>query len=96
MVFLSLAAPNDVEAHSASAGGAAPGDVYDLYNPWDGTHVGWFTNIYNKEKDTISIVYRFMRLFFVGRKESATFGANVAAQYNVSIINIIASVSRKH
>lgn len=44
MVFLSLSAPNDVEAHIAAVGGAAPGDVYDLYNPWDATHVGWFTH----------------------------------------------------
>lgn len=44
MIFLSLSAPKDVEAHIAAVGGAAPGDVYDLYNPWDGTHVGWFTH----------------------------------------------------
>ena len=44
MVFLSLSAPKDVEAHIAAVGGAAPGDVYDLYNPWDATHVGWFTH----------------------------------------------------
>lgn len=44
MVFLSLSAPKDVEAHSASAGGGTEGYVYDLYNPWDATHVGWFTH----------------------------------------------------
>lgn len=44
MVFLSLAAPKDVEAHIAAVGQAPPGYVYDLYNPWDGTHVGWFTH----------------------------------------------------
>lgn len=44
MVFLSLATPKDVEAHSASAGGGTEGYVYDLYNPWDATHVGWFTH----------------------------------------------------
>lgn len=44
MIFLSLSAPKDVEAHSASAGGGTEGYVYDLYNPWDATHVGWFTH----------------------------------------------------
>ena len=44
MVFLSLSAPKDVEAHIAAVGQAPPGYVYDLYNPWDGTHVGWFTH----------------------------------------------------
>lgn len=44
MIFLSLAAPNDVEAHSADMGGRTEGYVYDLYTPWDGTHVGWFTH----------------------------------------------------
>lgn len=44
MVFLSLAAPKDVEAHIGAVGQAPPGYVYDLYNPWDGTHVGWFTH----------------------------------------------------
>lgn len=44
MVFLSLAAPNDAEAHIEAVGQAPPGYVYDLYNPWDGTHVGWFTH----------------------------------------------------
>lgn len=44
MVFLSLSAPKDVEAHSASTGGGTEGYVYDLYNPWDATHVGWFTH----------------------------------------------------
>lgn len=44
MVFLSLAAPKDVEAHSASAGGGTDAYVYDLYNPWDATRVGWFTH----------------------------------------------------
>lgn len=44
MVFLSLAAPKDVEAHSASTGGGTDAYVYDLYNPWDATHVGWFTH----------------------------------------------------
>lgn len=44
MVFLSLAAPKDVEAHIEAVGQAPPGYVYDLYNPWDGTHVGWFTH----------------------------------------------------
>ena len=44
MIFLSLAAPKDVEAHSASTGGGTEGYVYDLYNPWDATHVGWFTH----------------------------------------------------
>ncbi len=44
MVFLSLTAPKDVEAHSASTGGGTEGYVYDLYNPWDATHVGWFTH----------------------------------------------------
>lgn len=44
MIFLSLSAPKDVEAHIAAVGQAPPGYVYDLYNPWDGTHVGWFTH----------------------------------------------------
>lgn len=44
MVFLSLSAPKDVEAHIAAVGGAPPGYVYDAYNPWDTTHVGWFTH----------------------------------------------------
>lgn len=44
MVFLSLSAPKDVEAHIAAVGGAPPGYVYDAYNPWDATHVGWFTH----------------------------------------------------
>lgn len=44
IIFLSLSAPKDVEAHSASAGGGTEGYVYDLYNPWDATHVGWFTH----------------------------------------------------
>ena len=44
MIFLSLSAPKDVEAHSASTGGGTEGYVYDLYNPWDATHVGWFTH----------------------------------------------------
>ena len=44
MVFLSLAAPKDVEAHIEAVGQAPPGYVYDLYNPWDATHVGWFTH----------------------------------------------------
>lgn len=45
IVFLSMVSPPEsVEAHIAAVGGAAPGDVYDLYNPWDGTHVGWFTH----------------------------------------------------
>ena len=44
MIFLSLAAPKDVEAHSASTGGRTEATVYDLYTPWDGTHVGWFTH----------------------------------------------------
>ena len=44
MVFLSLSAPNDVEAHNAVVGQAPPGYVYDGSNPWDGTHVGWFTH----------------------------------------------------
>lgn len=44
MVFLSLSAPKDVEAHIEAVGQAPPGYVYDLYNPWDATHVGWFTH----------------------------------------------------
>lgn len=44
MVFLSLSAPKDVEAHIAAVGQAPPGYVYDAYNPWDATHVGWFTH----------------------------------------------------
>lgn len=44
MVFLSLSAPKDVEAHIEAVGQTPPGYVYDLYNPWDGTHVGWFTH----------------------------------------------------
>lgn len=44
MIFLSLSAPKDVEAHIAAVEQAPPGYVYDLYNPWDGTHVGWFTH----------------------------------------------------
>lgn len=44
MVFLSLSAPKDVEAHIAAVGQAPPGYVYDGSNPWDGTHVGWFTH----------------------------------------------------
>ena len=44
LVFLSLAAPKDVEAHIAAVGQAPPGYVYDLYNPWDATNVGWFTH----------------------------------------------------
>ena len=36
--------PESVEAHIEAVGQAPPGYVYDLYNPWDGTHVGWFTH----------------------------------------------------
>lgn len=44
MIFLSLSAPKDVEAHSADMGGRTEAYVYDLYSPWDATHVGWFTH----------------------------------------------------
>ena len=44
IVFLSLNAPKDVEAHSADMGGRTEAYVYDLYSPWDATHVGWFTH----------------------------------------------------
>ena len=44
IVFISLVSPSTAEAHIPAVGGAAPGDVYDLYSPWDATHVGWFTH----------------------------------------------------
>ena len=45
IVFLSMVSPPEsVEAHIEAVGQAPPGYVYDLYNPWDGTHVGWFTH----------------------------------------------------
>ena len=44
IVFLSLNAPKNVEAHSADMGGRTEGYVYDLYTPWDSTYVGWFTH----------------------------------------------------
>ena len=44
IVFLSLNAPKNVEAHSAEMGGRTEGYVYDLYSSWDGTRVGWFTH----------------------------------------------------
>ena len=44
IVFLSITAPKNVEAHSADMGGRTEAYVYDGSNPWDGTHVGWFTH----------------------------------------------------
>ena len=44
IVFLSVTTPKNVEAHSADMGGRTEGYVYDGSNPWDGTHVGWFTH----------------------------------------------------
>ena len=44
IVFISLVSPSTTEAHIAAVGGAPPGYVYDGDNPWDGTHVGWFTH----------------------------------------------------
>lgn len=44
IVFISLVSSQKVEAHSADMGGRTEGYVYDAYNPWDGTHVGWFTH----------------------------------------------------
>ncbi len=44
IVFLSITAPKNVEAHNAGMGAHAEGVVYDGTNPWDGTFVGWFTH----------------------------------------------------
>ena len=44
IVFLSITAPKNVEAHSSSTGGRTEGYVYDGTNPWDSTYVGWFTH----------------------------------------------------
>ena len=45
IVFLSMVSPSEsVEAHSADMGGRTEAYVYDLYSPWDATHVGWFTH----------------------------------------------------
>ena len=44
IVFLSVTAPKNVEAHSADMGGRTEAYVYDGTNPWDGTFVGWFTH----------------------------------------------------
>ena len=44
IVFLSIATPKNVEAHSAAMGGHTEGVVYDGTNPWDSTYVGWFTH----------------------------------------------------
>lgn len=44
IVFLSITAPKNVEAHYAGMGAHVEGVVYDGTNPWDGTFVGWFTH----------------------------------------------------
>ncbi len=44
IVFISLAVTQNVEAHSSDVGAHEEGVVYEGTNPWDGTHVGWFTH----------------------------------------------------
>ena len=39
-----MVSPSTAEAHSADVGAHEEGKVYDGDNPWDGTHVGWFTH----------------------------------------------------
>lgn len=44
IVFISMVSPLTARAHSADVGAHEEGVVYEGTNPWDGTHVGWFTH----------------------------------------------------